>query len=63
MSWSGALLHSSWHLLLVQDTEKREHEDDRTGDLREAQEFASGLGSIPAMLGKTDVESSCLKGG
>lgn len=42
--------------------DKREHEDDRTGDLREAQEFVSGVHSIPAMQGNSEVESSCLKG-
>lgn len=56
VSQGGTLLHSSWHLLLVLDTGQREHEDDRTGDLREhrsltqactpfspAREFRSGV--------------------
>lgn len=60
----GALLHPSWHLLFSAGHRQRGNMK-RTGlegDLREAPESASGVDAIPAMQGKAEVASPCLKG-
>lgn len=62
VSQGGTLLRPPGTCCWCWTQDRREHEEDRTGDFREAQEFVSGVPCIPARQGNSEVESSCLKG-